>query len=299
VHHAYRFEGPEGVGKELTAMALAQALVCESPSELGCGRCSACHRAQTLAQDEPRVPLHPDVILIGRGLYPASIVGSSEATGIGVEQVRRVILARAGYPPHEGHALVFIVRAADELTPQAANALLKTLEEPGPRTHFVLLSSRPNRLLDTVLSRTLAVRFGPLSDAIIAQILEKHGLSSDVVALAQGSASLALELASADETKERDEFIAAAFLALDAPDLAAALALSERRAQSRDGLRNQLGFFAQALAVRARELVQSAPHEAERAARRHAVVLGAIGDVEKNVQPALVVESMISRLRRA
>jgi DNA polymerase-3 subunit delta' len=273
VHHAYRFEGPEGVGKELAAFALAQAVVCDVAGAHGCGECSACRRAVTLAEDEPHVPLHPDVVLVGRGLY-ASVVGSSEATGISIEQVRRVVLARAGYPPHEGRALVFIVRAADELTPQAANAHLKTLEEPGPSTHFILLSSRPNKLLDTVRSRTLAVRFGPLPDAVIASLLEARGLPATVAGIAQGSAALAFELAEEDRLKEREEFIAAAGAAVEAPDL-------------------------QALANRARELVASAPDEAERAARRHAVVMTAIDEVEKNVAPALALEGMISKIRRA
>ncbi|HEV8550435.1 MAG TPA: DNA polymerase III subunit delta', partial [Polyangiaceae bacterium] len=165
VHHAYRFEGPAGVGKELLAFALAQTLVCERGGAAACGQCSACRRAVSLSGEEPRVPLHPDVVLLGRGLY-RSVLGSgaSEATGISVEQVRRIVLARVGFPPHEGRALVFIVRDADEITVQAANALLKTLEEPHARTHFILLTSRPSRLLDTIRSRSLPVRFAPLSD---------------------------------------------------------------------------------------------------------------------------------------
>ena len=297
VHHAYRFEGPDGVGKELAALALAQALVCETPDALGCGECSSCRRAVTFAEEEPHVPVHPDVLLIGRGLY-SSVVGGAETMGIGIEQIRRVVLARAGYPPHEGRALVFIVRGADELTPQAANALLKTLEEPGPRTHFVLLTSRPNKLLDTVRSRTLAVRFGPLPDAVIASLLEARGSSTEIAAFAQGSASAAFELAEEERVKEREEFIAAALGAIEAPDLAGALALSDHRADGRDGLREQLGFFAQTLARRARERIASEPAEAERSARRHAVVMSAIDEIEKNVAPALALEGMISRIRR-
>src|SRR5690349_16535563 len=75
VHHAYRFEGPAGVGKEMAALALAQALVCSTPAPAGqafaaCGKCSACARAVAFAKEPPHVPLHPDVIFIERGLYP-------------------------------------------------------------------------------------------------------------------------------------------------------------------------------------------------------------------------------------
>lgn len=300
-HHAYRFEGPRGVGKELGAFALAQALVCESPTPLGCGECSACKRAVTLSTEEPCVPQHPDVVLVGRGVYPPSVLGSgiTEATGISVEQVRRVVLGRAGFSPHEGRALVFIVRDADELTLQAANALLKTLEEPIDRTHFVLTTSRPNRLLDTVRSRTLPVRFGPLPDAIVEELLAKRGLPTGVAALAQGSAELAFELADEDAMRERDEFKRAAERALAAPDLAEGLALAQSKADSRDALRDQLHFLAQSLAGEARRLVEADPGAAEIAARQHSVVLGAIAEVERNVAPTLAVEAMVARLRRA
>lgn len=300
VHHAYRFEGPPGVGKELAAFALAQSLVCEAPTPLACEKCTACHRAVTLADQDPRVPLHPDVVLVGRGLY-GSLLGSgvSEATGISVEQIRRLVLGRAGYSPHEGRALVFIVRDADELTVQAANAMLKTLEEPAPRTHFVLLTSRPRRLLDTVRSRTLALRFGPLPDEVVAKLLEARGLPAAVAALAQGSAELAFELADPEAMREREEFLSAARAALDAPDLAEAIALGQSRGEGRDAIREQLGFFAQALAEDARAAVERDPDAAERAAFRHAVVLGTLAEIERNVQPTLALEAMVARLRRA
>jgi DNA polymerase-3 subunit delta' len=299
VHHAYRFEGPPGVGKEMAAFALARALVCEAGR--GCGQCSACRRAVTFTDEEPRVPLHPDVVLVQRALYPPSLLGSTstEATGIGVDQIRKIVLSRAGYRPHEGRALVFIVRDADELTVQAANALLKTLEEPPSDTHFVLLTSRPNRLLDTVRSRTLAVRFGALSDEVLTRIAERLGLPLSVVALAQGSASLAVELADPEALGEREAFVSSAEQALRAPDLAQALdALSERPTE-RHLLRHRLLAFAQALASEARRSAAADECRAARAAARHQIVLTAIDEVEKNVSPALALEAMVMRLRRA
>jgi DNA polymerase-3 subunit delta' len=300
LHHAYRFEGPPGVGKELTAFALARALVCEAPTPFACEKCPACHRAATFSEEEPKVPLHPDVVLVGRGVYPSSVLGSgvSEATSISVEQIRRVVLVRAGYPPHEGRALVFVVRNAEELTIQAANALLKTLEEPLDRTHFVLTTSRPNRLLDTVRSRTQAVRFGPLADDIVARLLEARGLPASVASLAQGSAELAFDLADEEAMRERDEFLAAARDAVDAPDLAAGLALAQSRANSRDALREQLSFLAQALAGESKQRIAEDPARAERAARRYSVVMTTIAEVERNVAPTLALEAMVARLRR-
>ena len=296
VHHAYRFEGPDGVGKEMAAFFLAQALVCERGGARACGQCSACQRALKISDDEPRVPAHPDVVLLERGLYRGRI-SASEATGISIEQVRRIVLERVGYRPHEGRALVFIVRAAEELTVSAANALLKTLEEPGPSTHFILLTSRPNRLLDTIRSRTLPVRFSPLSDALVASILERQGKNPKVAPLAQGSVALALELASDEAIKEREDFVLAAHAAMQAKDLAPALKFAEIR-RERDSLRGLLAYFAQSLASSGRERVASAIADAERSAKSHVVVLLAMRDVERNVSPALVLESMFYRLRQ-
>ena len=296
VHHAYRFEGPSGVGKELAAFALAQALVCETSGTRACGTCSACQRALKISEVEPHVPVHPDVVLLQRGLYRGRI-SANEATGISIEQVRRMVLERVGYRPHEGRARVFIVRDAEELTMSAANALLKTLEEPGPGNHFVLLTSRPNRLLDTIRSRTLPVRFSPLSDQLVAQLLEKKGLDPKVSVVAQGSMAAALELASEDAIKEREDFVSGAHAAVRARDLSLAIKFSETK-RERDGLRALLWHFAQSLALAGRAQVSVAIEVAERCAVQHRVVLRAMQDVERNVSPALALEAMICRLRQ-
>lgn len=295
VHHAYRFEGPAGVGKTMAAMRMAQALVCERGG-IGCEQCSACRRAQTLTDDEPHVPVHPDVVRVARGLY-RSVTGQSEASGISVEQIRRVVLGRIGFSPHEGRALVFVIEEADELTPQAANSLLKTLEEPPARTHFLLLTSRPNRLLDTIRSRTLPVRFGPLSVEVIARILAARGLATEVAAFAEGSAEVALALADQDSLKQRQEFASELDAAVAARDLAAGIRFADGQKGDRETLKAELGFFAQRLAVAARAAVATAPEQALASARRHQAVLSAIQDVERNVQPALALEAMIHKIR--
>ena len=290
VHHAYRFEGPDGVGKERVAFELAQELVCDRNDAVGR------RRVVTTNPGEPPVPQHPDVVLVQRGLY-GKLITASEATGISVEQIRRIVLPRAGYPPHEGHGLVFIVRDADELTTSAANALLKTLEEPGPRTHFVLLTSRPHRLLDTVRSRTHAVRFGPLSDEDVTRILGQHGAPTHLVRLAAGSAGRALRLVDTDALEQHQRFVERAFAAMAAPDLTAALALSEERPTERSALAEQLGWLAQAFVDQVRGHLPADPRSAAQAARRHQLVTQAANELERNAQPALVVETLLIRLR--
>jgi DNA polymerase-3 subunit delta' len=301
VHHAYRFEGPAGVGKEMAAFALAQSLVCTKGTPLGCGECGACQRAVRLAEEDPHVPLHPDVVLLGRGLYPAAVLGtaSRESTGIGVEQIRRLVLSRVGFAPHEGRALVFIVREAEELTQQAANALLKTLEEPPLRTHFVLLTSRPRRLLDTVRSRTLSVRFGPLPDDVVEGILERHGRPKEHARSAEGSAETALALSDEDAARAQAEFVGNALEAISAPTLEGAIAFAQGRPEDRGDLRQNLLALCQHLAREAHEHLDGDARLASAAAKRYSMVHEALDAIERNGQPALALEAMITRFRSA
>jgi DNA polymerase III subunit delta' len=298
VHHAYRFEGPPGVGKNLAALALAQALLCEQPTPLACEQCSACRRAATFAEEPPHLPAHPDLLIVERGLY-RDVLQASEATGISIEQVRRIVLARVGFAPHEGRAVVCIIRGAEELTTSAANALLKTLEEPPPRTFFVLLSSKPSRLLDTIRSRTLPVRFGPLSDAVVSRLLAERGLDTQLAPLAQGSMEQALASADAEALARRGSFAEHVLSGVDAPDLASALAFAEKVKLERADLTELLTHLAQVLALRVRELVGEKPDEARSAARRHEIVRTALSDLERNVGPQLALEAMMAKLRRA
>lgn len=296
LHHAYRFEGPPGVGKERTALALAKHLLCERG---GCGECPTCRRVVTYATEAPEVPQHPDVVLVGRQLYPKHIVSKPETTGISVEQIRKVVLARAGYPPHEGRALLFIVRDADELTHSAANALLKTLEEPGAAVHFILLTSRPHRLLDTVRSRTLAVRFRALSDDVVAKILSAHGKDPSLALRAQGSASAALELADADDTDVLSSFAKDVAAALADPGIATALALAGSLPSDKLELRKRLLGYGHHLGLQLRDSVQRRDGEDLRLTRFYSAVNRALSALERNTAGTLAVEAMLVEMRNA
>jgi DNA polymerase-3 subunit delta' len=305
VHHAYRFEGPDGVGKELAAFALAQALVCTGGVKTGCGACDACRRAVTLASEAPQTPLHPDVTLIERGLYSAETIGrkTAETNEISINQIRRLVLAHAAFPPHEGRARVFIVRRAEELSVGAANALLKTLEEPRPNVHFILLTARGERLLTTIRSRTLPVRFAPLADALVHRILAECGLPADrsalAVELAAGSASTALELIDEEGSKARDEFIESMLRAAEASDLGGALAIAGARDRGRDALRADLRALAANLARQGRADVAQAPHRAAITARRYEATLRAIRHVDRNASPNLTLAALVAEMQRA
>ena len=305
VHHAYRFEGPDGTGKELAAFALAQALVCTEGDVLGCGRCDACRRAVTFADGRPRSPLHPDVMIIERAFYPPEMFTppKNETQQVSIEQIRTIVLAHAAYPAHEGRARVFILRRAEELSVAAANALLKTLEEPRNGTHFILLTARADRLLNTIRSRTLPVRFAPLPDDVVRSVLRARNIPEDrhelAVELAGGSASLALELVDEERTVARDAFVAEALAAVSARDLGAAVAFAETRDKDKDQLKDDLRALAASLARQARQNVDTAPRVAGVAAKRYEAVARAVVNLDRNASAPLTMIAMIQDMREA
>lgn len=288
VHHAYRFEGPAGVGKRLAAQLLSRALVCETGT--GCGACSSCRRAVDLSAESPHVPQHPDVLWIARGLYPANLVGA-EATGIGVEQIRKVLQPRLGFPPHEGRALVVTLFDADELTIAAGNSLLKTLEEPPANTYFILHTNRPKRLLDTIRSRSLAIRFGPLPRTALVELLERDGHPAHLAEHAQGSRTRALELADPELQKARDLFVERVDEALSSGHPEAAVRLAGERPENKDELRGLLEHLRSTYCGRARR-----GEEPRRSAEQYTSVTRALLELERNAAPALVLESLVLRM---
>ncbi len=311
VPHAYLFDGPEGVGKELAAFGLAQALVCER-RELGsaspCGTCASCLRAAPRARDGApgggRLPLHPDVIVLERGLYDPAAIGrrTPETQDISIDQVRALVLARAAFPPHEGRARIFIVRRAEELSSAAANALLKTLEEPGARTHFVLLSSAADTLLPTIRSRTQRVRFAPLPEPVVVELLSERGVATEAAqataSLAGGSMSAALALCDAEASAERAHFVERATAAIDARDAGPALDVAEdAKKLPKERLLRHLDAFAASLAGKGRAIAEAPGRAAETAAARYALVLAAGAQIEANASVQLAVEAMFYRMR--
>jgi DNA polymerase-3 subunit delta' len=174
------FAGPDGVGKRMAALALAQLLNCLAPTGAdACGECASCKR---IARG-----VHADVL----------VIEPDESGSIKVDAIRDAI-DRAAYRPFEGRRRVVIIDDADEVLEAAQNALLKTLEEPPPASAFVLVTSRPDLLLPTVRSRCQRLRFGRLAPADVADVLTaSHGYAETdahaAAAMSDGSVGRALE----------------------------------------------------------------------------------------------------------
>ena len=197
--HAYLFLGPEGVGKASTARALAAALNCAQPGADGdaCGTCPSCRRMQA--------GTHPDFLVISPEESKAQI--KIEA----IRELRRL----TEYPPLGGGWRVVLIKPAEALSVQndaAANALLKTLEEPPPQHLLVLTARSEADLLPTIVSRCHKLAFAPLPSALIIQELEKRRSlprtqAALVAALSGGSLGRALALDPEELVRQRDQVL--------------------------------------------------------------------------------------------
>jgi DNA polymerase III subunit delta' len=161
VHHAYLFSGPEGVGKKMTAQELAKALNCDQPGpEGGCDQCPSCRKIEK--------QVHPDFIHL-----------KPEGANIRIEQIRN-LAQQLSYGPALGRSRLCLLDMASDLNEPAANAFLKTLEEPPSGTLFVLLVRDPGELLPTLVSRCVSIGFNPLPLALIAEkLMKEKGLSQE------------------------------------------------------------------------------------------------------------------------
>jgi len=203
--------GPAGVGKGAFAMAMAHGLLCAQPdlARHACGKCTACRLA--LAGN------HPDLRMLGGEEEKEDDDGEGSSTArtkgsrwIKVGSVRQLADFLA-FSAHLGGRKVVVVDQADRLHPSAANALLKTLEEPPSLTYFLLVSGRAARLPATVRSRCVTLTFALPSAELGVKWLREQGAARPELALAQaGSAPLtALALNAPEFWSVRDAFVEA------------------------------------------------------------------------------------------
>lgn len=183
LHHCFLFEGPEGVGKFRTAKWLAQLLLCPKPIEKGVQACGTCGSCVCVERED-----HWNMVFVG--LDP-----TKKKKQISVAQARELVKTVALYPQGGGKRVVIFDEAAS-MTEEAANALLKTLEEPPTETIFILITTSAQHMLPTIRSRSQKVRFSPVPSAEIVEWLVAKGLvaESKMVQMAQGCPGKVLSL---------------------------------------------------------------------------------------------------------
>ncbi|MEJ2723292.1 MAG: DNA polymerase III subunit delta' [Deltaproteobacteria bacterium] len=191
--HAYLFVGIPGVGKTTTAVALAQAVNCQDPIQgEACGRCQCCRQVES-------------------GNFADLEFIEPTGQNIKIEQIRQLDHA-FGFKPLSGRLRVTIIRHAETMTVEAANAFLKTLEEPPPGNMLILSVTEPMDLLPTIVSRCQKVAFRPLPAFLIREwLMNRKGMEEGKAAilakLSEGSLGNALDMLEKDFLQKREEYL--------------------------------------------------------------------------------------------
>ncbi len=233
ISHAYVFVGPAGTGRLTTARAFAQALLCAEGGDDACDRCAACRKV--------RAGAHPDLRVISAGRTESG----AERRAVGIDQIRE-LKREAAYGPYEGRRKVFIVEDAEAMRAEAANSLLKLVEEPPPGIVIILISESTEALLPTLVSRSQPVRFGFIPASEVVRVLRQQaGVPEDraafLAALSGGRVGRALAAAAAGEDpfERRAEVLRTLEVALRG-DIIRLLDAAESVARQRDGIERWL-----------------------------------------------------------
>ncbi|MFA6316127.1 MAG: hypothetical protein WC943_01815 [Elusimicrobiota bacterium] len=190
---ALLFHGPEGVGKTMMAVEFAKAILCEGRPMDPAGCCGSCHSCASAAKN-----VHPDLKLVN-AMYQAALREEDPAKQktLRVDTIRH-LRKDMEFGSMMGSWKVAVLAAAHTMEIAGANALLKIIEEPPPKTLWILVASRKEALPGTVRSRSFPVHFNPLQPSVVRGILVEQGIegrqASALSEVCDGSVSRALEL---------------------------------------------------------------------------------------------------------
>ncbi|OGT01052.1 MAG: DNA polymerase III subunit delta' [Gallionellales bacterium RIFCSPLOWO2_02_FULL_59_110] len=209
--HGMLLKGSKGIGKFELAMNFARSLLCQQPDEAGfaCGQCPSCHWFSQGSHPDFCL-LQPDALSLDADESDdsKSASGKKPSKQISVDQVRG-LADFSGMSAHQGGRRVVVIHPAEAMNTNAANALLKSLEEPSPGLLFILVSHRTQQLLPTILSRCLSFALPAPDAASAARWLTQQGVKNPAEALAaSGFAPLqAIQLDEQLGSEERDKLL--------------------------------------------------------------------------------------------
>lgn len=195
VSHAYIINGERNAGKEFIARIFAMTLQCEKGGKEPCNECHSCKQARSHNQ--------PDIVYVSH----------EKPNSIGVEDIRGQINNDIGIKPYSSPRKIYIMNEGEKMTPQAQNALLKTLEEPPEYAVILILTDNVEGLLPTIISRCVVLNMKPVPDKLVKKyLMEELGVpdykANICVAFARGNIGKAKLLASSEEfEKVKDEAI--------------------------------------------------------------------------------------------
>ncbi len=232
--HGLLFKGNKGIGKLDLAINFAQSLLCQHPdaAHFACGKCPSCHWFEQSSHPDYRL-LQPEALSMDgeESEDTKTVSGKKPSRQISVDQVRG-LADFFGMTAHQGGRRVIVIHPAEAMNTNAANALLKSLEEPPPGLLFILVSHKPQQLLPTILSRCLSFALPAPDTASAARWLAEQGVKNPAEALAvSGFAPLqAVQLDQQLGSEERDKLLRAVRQpgALDVFALAEALQKTEQ-----------------------------------------------------------------------
>lgn len=195
VSHAYILNGERGSGKKMLANLFAMTLLCETGDNEPCGKCHSCKQAES--------GNHPDIIRVTH----------EKPNSISVDDIRTQVNNTVDIKPYQGPYKVYIIPQADMMTPQAQNAILKTIEEPPSYAVFLLLTENAETLLPTINSRCVMLKLRNIKDTLVKKYLMENleipDYKADMcTAFAQGNMGRAIMLANSDHFNEiREEAV--------------------------------------------------------------------------------------------
>lgn len=286
VASALLFSGPDGIGKKLVALRLAQSLNCRQFSPQGpCQQCTSCRKIAALN--------HPEVKIITK---------EEKAKNLKIEQIVQ-LRADISLRPVEADRKVYIINDANILTKDAANCLLKTLEEPPLSSLIILVTAKPSALLLTIRSRCQKIEFKPLpAQEVMSRLKEESPLEdSQAIFLADfagGSLGLAqtyLEKGVLEKKAELDDFLQG----INREDIAVVLAQAQAYSRDKEDAKIWLDLLLYTCAQRFLSVPKVPGQNHQQYEEIIDLILRAKRDLTVNINLQLVLENIFLRMRHA